>query len=277
MVPLSVRYVPGTMMLAHDVDDAVGVDRGPRRDDDRAVAGRAPRAQHPYPPAHRRGRRAHAGAAGRVHRRARSRSRRCASRCSTTDARRRDGRWSATTGCAPTPPTATSASGSARTCGSGIEGNRVRARHTTGRGRAPVLRALLGSAPGRARRCRRCLRADSPRPATSGAAGWPAAGSPTIAGAPTCSARRSPSKASRTPRRAPPWPPPPPRCPRRPAESATGTTGTAGCATRPSPCGGCTRSGSTGRPTTSCSSWPTSTAMATAPCRSCTASVASAT
>ena len=42
-----------------------------------------------------------------------------------------------------------------------------------------------------------------------------------------------------------------PRCRRRPAANATGTTATAGCATPPSRCGRCTRSTSTGRPTTS--------------------------
>ena len=73
------------------------------------------------------------------------------------------------------------------------------------------------------------------------------------------------------------WRRPPPRCPRRPAASATGTTATAGCATPPSRCGGCTRSASTGRPTTSCSSWPTSSATTTARCRSCTGWAASAT
>ena len=46
--------------------------------------------------------------------------------------------------------------------------------------------------------------------------------------------------------------------------NATGTTATAGCATRPSPCGACTRSASIGRPTTSCSSSPTSSATGTA-------------
>ena len=64
------------------------------------------------------------------------------------------------------------------------------------------------------------------------------------------------------------------RCPRRPAASATGTTATRGCATRRSCSGRCTRSASTGRPTTSSTSSPRSARTPT--CRSCTASAASA-
>ena len=52
----------------------------------------------------------------------------------------------------------------------------------------------------------------------------------------------------------------PPRCRRRRAASATGTTATAGCATPRSRSGACTLSASTGRPTTSCSTSPTSSA-----------------
>jgi Glucoamylase and related glycosyl hydrolases len=54
--------------------------------------------------------------------------------------------------------------------------------------------------------------------------------------------------------------------PRRPRASATGTTATAGSATRPLPCGACTRWASTGRPTTSSGSSPT-WPSATRPCR----------
>ena len=46
--------------------------------------------------------------------------------------------------------------------------------------------------------------------------------------------------------------------PETPAASATGTTATPGSGTRPSRCGPCTRSASTGRPTTSSGSSPTS-------------------
>ena len=67
------------------------------------------------------------------------------------------------------------------------------------------------------------------------------------------------------------------RCPRRRAASATGTTATPGCATRRSRCRRCTGSTSTGRPTSSCSSSPTSSPTTTARCRSCTGSTAAAT
>ena len=69
----------------------------------------------------------------------------------------------------------------------------------------------------------------------------------------------------------------PRRCPRPPAASATGTTATPGCAMPPSPCRRCTGSTSTGRPTSSCSSSPTSSRPRTARCRSCTGSTAAAT
>src|SRR6266536_1788601 len=59
--------------------------------------------------------------------------------------------------------------------------------------------------------------------------------------------------------------------------SATGTTATPGSATRPSRCRRCTSSTWTGRPTSSCSSWPTWSPTRTAACRSCTASTAGAT
>ena len=68
------------------------------------------------------------------------------------------------------------------------------------------------------------------------------------------------------------WPRRRPRCRRRRAASATGTTASAGCATRRSRCGACTRSASTGRPTTSSSTSPTWSATRTARCRSCTGS-----
>ena len=61
------------------------------------------------------------------------------------------------------------------------------------------------------------------------------------------------------------------------AASATGTTATRGCATRRSRSRRCTGSTSTGRPTSSCSSSPTSRRTRTARCRSCTGSTAAAT
>ena len=69
----------------------------------------------------------------------------------------------------------------------------------------------------------------------------------------------------------------PRRCPRRRAASATGTTASRGSATRRSRCRRCTSSTSTGRPTSSCSSSPTSSPTRTARCRSCTGSTAAAT
>jgi GH15 family glucan-1,4-alpha-glucosidase len=51
---------------------------------------------------------------------------------------------------------------------------------------------------------------------------------------------------------------------------------TRGCATPPSPCRRCTTSTSTGRPTSSCSSSPTSSPTRTARCRSCTGSTGAA-
>ena len=59
--------------------------------------------------------------------------------------------------------------------------------------------------------------------------------------------------------------------------SATGTTGTAGCGIPRSRCRRCTGSTSTGRPTSSCSTSPTSRSTRTARCRSCTASTGGAT
>ena len=64
---------------------------------------------------------------------------------------------------------------------------------------------------------------------------------------------------------------------RPPPGSATGTTATPGSATRPSSCGRCTTCCWIGRPTSSCSSSPTSTATTTAVCRSCTGSTVAGT
>ena len=243
---------------------------GPRRgeDDDHAA----------HPAAGRRGRRAHAGAHGR-----------CASRAGRGRAdlragvrlrprRRPSGRWSTTTG------TRADATGAGQTIrlqtdmALGIEGDRVRARHVLAAGRAGLLRAVLG-------------RGAWPRPTTS----------------------TRPTRGSRRPTRfwrdwlgAGPHPRPPlaradpalgagdqgpdlhaDRRDRRRADdvaagdaraaSATGTTATPGCATRRSRCRRCTTSTSTGRPTSSCSSSPTSSRTRTARCRSCTGSTAAAT
>ncbi len=64
--------------------------------------------------------------------------------------------------------------------------------------------------------------------------------------------------------------------PETPGGSAIGTTATPGSGTRRSRSGRCTTSTSIGRPTSSCSSSPTSNATKTAPCRSCTESTVAA-
>ena len=159
----------------------------------------------------------------------------------------------------------------------GIEGDRVRARHVARAGRPGLLLALLGRGPGRAagrRRGQRAARRHDALLARLARARPPAR--PPLARA-RSSARRWRSRASPTCRPARPWRRSPPRCPRRPAASATGTTATPGCATRPSRSRRCTSSTSTGRPTSSCSSSPTSSPTRTARCRSCTGSTAAAT
>ena len=140
----------------------------------------------------------------------------------------------------------------------GIEGNWVRARH--------MLRARASRSTARCRGPRASPRRTtsttptrgSPPPPASGATGWIGRASPTIASASRSSAPRWRSRASPTCRPARRWPRSRPRCPRPPAASATGTTASPGCATRPSRCRRCTTSTSTGRPTSSCSSSPTS-------------------
>ena len=161
----------------------------------------------------------------------------------------------------------------------GIEGSRVRARHVLEAGRADVLRVVVGRggwSPCRRRRRRRA-RIDATRDVLA-AAGWTAPASLTTAIAEPIQRSALAIKGltlhadRRDRRRARPR-----RCPRRPAASGTGTTGTAGCATRPSRCRPSTGSTWTGRPTSSCSSSPTSSPTRTAACRSCTASTAGAT
>ena len=67
VVPLSVRYVPGTMVLETTWMTPVGLDRRARRPDDRAVARRARRRELAHAPADRPRRRPHARAHDRVH------------------------------------------------------------------------------------------------------------------------------------------------------------------------------------------------------------------
>ena len=74
-------------------------------------------------------------------------------------------------------------SGSRPTSRSGIEGDRVRARHVLAAGRAALLRAVVGRGSGRAERRRRGRRRGWPRRRASGAPGWDARGSPTTASA----------------------------------------------------------------------------------------------
>ena len=191
--------------------------------------------------------------------------------------RRRSGRWSTATATPPTPPAPGQTIRLQTDMALGIEGDRVRARHVLEQGEQALLLAVLGRGPGLAAGRRRGQRAAGRHDAASGAAGWGGRASPTTAGATRSSARRWRSRASPTCRPARPWRRSPPRCPRRPAASATGTTATPGCATRPSRCRRCTTSTSTGRPTSSCSSSPTSSPTRTARCRSCTGSTAGAT
>ena len=230
-----------------------------------------------HPAAGRRRRRPHARAHGPVPRRARSRWSWSASRSSTTAARRPSGRSS------DGDRHAADATGAGQTIrlqtdmAIGIEGDRVRARHVARAGRAALLRAVVGRGPRRAGRRRRGQRAagrDHALLARLAGPGAPAR--PPLARAdPALGAgdqgphlhadRRDRGGADDLAAR------------RRRAASATGTTASPGCATRPSRCRRCTSSTSTGRPTSSCSSSPTSSPTRTARCRSCTGSTAAAT
>ena len=159
----------------------------------------------------------------------------------------------------------------------GIEGDRVRARHVAEAGRADLLRAVVGRGAGRAagrRRGQRAARRDDALLARLARAGPPAR-PPLARPDPALGAgdqgphlhadrrdrRRAHDLAAGDAR----------------AASATGTTATPGCATRPSRSRRCTTSTSTGRPTSSCSSSPTSRPTRTARSRSCTGSTAAAT
>ena len=139
-------------------------------------------------------------------------------------------------------------------------------------GRPALRRDVVERARGAARASTRRTSGWSGR-LTTGSTGSPAARSRTTPGGRTSSAAPSRSRASpsRRParcsrRRRPP-------CRRRPAESATGTTGSPGSGTPPWRSGRWTPSGSTGRPTTSSASSPTSPSARTT-CRSCTGSTA---
>ena len=159
----------------------------------------------------------------------------------------------------------------------GLEGDRVRARRLLQQGERAFCSLSWAeelASPADADEAADRTRGDDAVLALLGRA---ARGSPITAGASRSSARRSRSRGSRTCRPGRRSPRSRPRCPRRPAASATGTTATRGSATRRSPCRRCTGSTSTGRPTSSCSSSPTSSPTPTARCRSCTGSTGGAT
>ncbi len=204
--------------------------------------------------------------------RVRSRSRWCASRCSTMAPPPRSGATSKTTrATASTRPTASPpfvCSATPTWASRAIAP--IRATRWSRASSASALSPGRGSCGGQGPPSR--PRRGSSAPATSGGPGWPKATIQTILGAPTCNVRRSPSRASPSCRPARSSRLPRHPCPRPPKAPATGTTATAGCATPPSRCGHCTRWGSTGRPTTSSSTSPTWSATRTGPCRSCTAS-----
>ena len=138
-----------------DLEDAVGLDRRPRRAHD----GPDDRAGHDHPahaPARRRRRRAPARAHGRVPR-GRSRGRARLRAGLRLRASRLRVACSTTTGTAPTRPAPGRRSGSASDVALGIEGERVRGAARAQGGRAAPLRALVG---GRARGARRRGRRD---------------------------------------------------------------------------------------------------------------------
>ena len=275
-VPAARRYLPGTMVLETSWDTPRRLGDRPRRAAGRPVAPRQASA------------------------RARTAARRptttpttcCCARCAASTARCRSRSTASrpsTTGASAGRGT-TAATATTRPCiehddlrlrlvtdlNLGLEGPRATARHMMKEGET-LFCALAWSEH------------DPPRTyddaydrlhldrAPLAALARPRRSSPTIPGAPTCSARRSRSRASPTRPRARSSPRRRRRCPRRRRASATGTTATRGSATRPSRCGACTRSASTGRPTTSSTSSPTAPSRPRASCRSCTASTAAPT
>ena len=125
-----------------DLEDADRLGRRPRRADDGAARARG-RDHAAHAAAGRRRRRPHARAHGRVHRRVRSRSSSSASRCSTTAATPASGRSStASSHVADATRRRRRRSASAPISRSGVEGNRVRARHIARRrASAPTARS----------------------------------------------------------------------------------------------------------------------------------------
>ena len=239
-----------------DVDDAVGLGRRARRAHDRRRGRTAsdPMA-HTRPPTDTTP--TACSCARSSASRAACRSSWSASRCSTTA--RAEATWDRRSTATP-PPTRPTARHTIRLTSDlmlGIEGNRVRARHTLQEGERRFCALSWGrdlhgprndrggdddARPHLALLARLARRRPLPRPPV---ARLPAALGARAEGPHLHADRRDGRRARR------------PRCRRRRAASATGTTATRGCATRRSRCGGCTRSGSTGRPTTSCSSSPT--------------------
>ena len=191
-VPAGRRYEPGTNDPRDDVDDAHGLARRPRR------AGHRPLA------------RAHAG-----HDAPRTRARRPTTRPTTSScarsrastARRRSScsasRCSTTAACPPTwepvderpatPLDATDGEAHAApdvaTCSLGIEGGCVRARHRLEKGETRFCALSWSRLLDGPRTAEEATRRSRSR-ASTGAAGWPTARSPTTAGAATSSAAR---------------------------------------------------------------------------------------
>ena len=274
-VPSGRAYEPGTNTLVTTWKTPARLGRGPRRPDDGPAGGRGRgHAAHPAPGRRRRrppagadgplpGGRGRGGAGLRAHLRLRPHPGRLGAGGREPAGRRRQRRR----------PDAAAADQH----GAGDRGQPGQGPARPARGRAALVRAVVGRGPGRPRRRSTTPTVAWPRPRGSGAPGWDGPASPTTAGASRSSVPPWPSRASPTCRPGRRWRRSPPRCPRRRAGSATGTTATPGCATAPSPSRRCTGSTWTGRPTSSCSSSPTSSPTRTAPCRSCTGSTGAAT
>ena len=164
------RLRAGHEHARHDLAHAERLGRRARRADDGAARARGhDHAAHAA--AGRRRRRPPAGAHRHVHRRHRRDRARLRARVRLRPHARRVGAASATTATPPTRP-ATGQTIRLRTdMAMGIEGNRVRARHTLRGGRAAVLRALVGRGPRRAGRRRRRPKRGSRRRRASGARG----------------------------------------------------------------------------------------------------------
>ena len=217
-VPAARRYLPGTMILETSWGTADRLDHRPRRAADRAVAPRGrpvSRRTAAPPPTTTPSTSCCARSAAS---RARCRPSWTASRCSTTAAAR--SRWEYT------DTVYHQGARRRRRLGHRADPDHRHAARLRGRpgerphpaqgGRHPLRRAVLGRR-GAAARPTPTRTGGWSGPRTTGSTGWPAAASPTTRGAATCSAARSPSRASptrrpaRSPRR------PPPRCRRRSA------------------------------------------------------------